>query len=223
MVNLKNNMKIIYLLPPSEWKNPSNLFEKEDLTYNFKKPLEIAINATQKDLKCIWDRFEEWINLNKNILSTMTNYALKRYDGVMFKAIDYDNMSGQAREYYEENFLFLSWMYGILKPKDKIGNYKLPIETKWLSKYWTAEITNTLNNIKADVIIDFLPNSYKKMIDKKSLNKKLIEVDFLTQKNWKIQKISHWVKKIKWEYIKEICENNWLIFDEKLDKIEIFK
>ena len=46
---------------------------------------------------------------------------------------------------------------------------------------------------------------------------------FLTQKNWKIQKISHWVKKIKWEYIKEICENNWLIFDEKLDKIEIFK
>lgn len=55
-------------------------------------------------------------------------------------------------------------------------------------KILIQEITNTLNNIKADVIIDFLPNSYKKIIDKKSLNKKLIEVDFLTQKNWKIQK-----------------------------------
>ncbi|MDP5039089.1 MAG: YaaA family protein [Candidatus Gracilibacteria bacterium] len=216
-------MKIIYLLPPSEGKNPINLFEKEELTYNFKKPYEISINATQKDLKCIGDRFEEGINLNKNILNSMTNYALNRYDGVMFKAIDYENMNGVAREYFEENFLFLSGMYGILKPKDKIGNYKLPIETKGLSKYWTTEITNTLNNLKADVIIDFLPNSYKKMIDKKSLNKKLIEVDFLTQKNGKIQKISHGVKKIKGEFIKEICENNGFNFDEKLDKIEIFK
>lgn len=216
-------MKIIYLLPPSEWKNPINLFENEKLTFNLKKPLEIAINATQKDLKCIWDRFEDWINLNKNILNSLTNFALNRYNWVMFKAIDYENMSDQAREYFEDNFLILSWMYGLVKPKDKIGNYKLPIETKWLSKYWTLEITNILNQIDADVIIDFLPNSYKKMIDKKSLNKKIIEVDFLTQKNSKIQKISHWVKKIKWEFIKEICEKWFFDFDINLDKIEIFK
>lgn len=216
-------MKIIYLLPPSEWKNPINLFENEKLTFNLKKPLELAINATQKDLKCIWDRFEDWINLNKNILNSLTNFALNRYNWVMFKAIDYENMSDQAREYFEDNFLILSWMYGLVKPKDKIGNYKLPIETKWLSKYWTLEITNILNQIDADVIIDFLPNSYKKMIDKKSLNKKIIEVDFLTQKNSKIQKISHWVKKIKWEFIKEICEKWFFDFDINLDKIEIFK
>lgn len=216
-------MKIIYLLPPSEWKNPINLFENEKLTFNLKKPLEIAINATQKDLKCIWDRFEDWINLNKNILNSLTNFALNRYNWVMFKAIDYENMSDKAREYFEDNFLILSWMYGLVKPKDKIGNYKLPIETKWLSKYWTLEITNILNQINADVIIDFLPNSYKKMIDKKSLNKKIIEVDFLTQKNSKIQKISHWVKKIKWEFIKEICEKWFFDFDINLDKIEIFK
>lgn len=216
-------MKIIYLLPPSEWKNPINLFENENLTFNFKKPYEIAINATQKDLKCIWDRFEDWINLNKSILNSLTNFALNRYNWVMFKAIDYDNMSSQAREYFEENFLILSWMYGLVKPKDKIGNYKLPIETKWLSKYWNLEITNILNKIDADVIIDFLPNSYKKMIDKKSLNKKIIEVDFLTQKNSKIQKISHWVKKIKWEFVKEICEKWFFDFDINLDKIDIFK
>ena len=114
-------------------------------------------------------------------------------------------------------------MFGILKPNDKIGNYKLPIETKWLYDFWKTKITNALNEINADIIIDFLPNSYKNMIDKKHLNKKLIEVDIVTEKDWKIQKISHWVKKIKWEFIKEICENNWFEFDTNLEKIEIKK
>ena len=216
-------MKIIYLLPPSEGKNDKHLFKEHSLSFEFQKPLEIAKNATQKDLKCIGNRFLEWIELNSNILNSQTNFAINRYDWVMYKAIDYENMTSKWQKYFENNFLIFSWMFGILKPNDKIGNYKLPIETKWLYDFWKTKITNTLNELDADVIIDFLPNSYKKMIDKKHLNKKLIEVDFVTEKNWKIQKISHWVKKIKWEFIKEICENNWFEFDINLEKIEIKK
>lgn len=216
-------MKIIYLLPPSEGKNDKHLFKEYSLSFQFQKPLEIAKNATQKDLKCIGNRFLEWIELNSNILNCNTHFAINRYDWVMYKAIDYENMTAKWQKYFEEKFLILSWMFGILKPNDKIGNYKLPIETKWLYDFWKSKITNTLNELDADVIIDFLPNSYKKMIDKKRLNKKLIEVDFVTEKKWKIQKISHWVKKIKWEFIKQICENNWFEFDKNLEKIEIKK
>jgi len=45
-------MKILFLLPPSEGKNSENKYNTEDLTYEFDKPLEIAKNVTEKDLKC---------------------------------------------------------------------------------------------------------------------------------------------------------------------------
>ncbi|MFC1798029.1 hypothetical protein ACFLY2_02630 [Patescibacteria group bacterium] len=46
-------MKILFLLPPSEGKNSENKYTKEELSFNFEKPLEIAQNVTGKDLKCI--------------------------------------------------------------------------------------------------------------------------------------------------------------------------
>lgn len=205
-------MKIIYLLPPSEWKNSYWKYEKEKLTFNFEKPLSIAINAQEKDLKCSWNRYEEGIKLNENIEKWKTIESIKRYSWIMYNAIDYENMSENTKKYFNSKFLIFSWMYGILKPTDKIGNYKLPIETKWLINFWWDKITKELNNLNVNLIIDFLPNSYKKMINKKLLNKKIIEVNFFYNKTWK--KLTHWVKKIKWEYIKKICENNWI---EKLD------
>jgi cytoplasmic iron level regulating protein YaaA (DUF328/UPF0246 family) len=41
--------------------------------------------------------------------------------------------------------MILSGMYGIVKPNDVIGNYKLPIESKGLVKYWKDDITKALN------------------------------------------------------------------------------
>lgn len=206
--------KIIYLLPPSEWKNSENLFSSESLLFPFEKPLEIAKNATEKDLKCKDKRFQEAIELNINILNSQTNFAYSRYDGVMFGAIDYQNMSKKWQKYFENHFLILSWMYGIVQPKDKIANYKLPIETKWLYNFWWEKITQTLQEIWADIIVDLLPNSYKKMIDFSSLNSEIYEIDFVVNIDGKTKKISHWVKKIKWEFVKNICES-WELKIEK--------
>jgi len=206
--------KIIYLLPPSEWKNSENIFSSESLSFPFEKPLEIAKNATEKDLKCKDKRFQEAQNLNINIWNSQTNFAVSRYDWVMYSAIDYQNMSKKWQKYFENHFLILSGMYGIVQPKDHIANYKLPIETKWLYNFWWEKITQTLQEIWADVIVDLLPNSYKKMIDFSLLSAEIYEIDFVENIDGKTQKISHWVKKIKWEFIKNICEN-WELKIEK--------
>jgi hypothetical protein len=34
-------MKILFLLPPSEGKNPENEYKKEELSFSFEKPLDI--------------------------------------------------------------------------------------------------------------------------------------------------------------------------------------
>ena len=58
-------MKILFLLPPSEGKNHGWDISEEKLSLSFTKPYDIAVNATEKDLKCIGKRYEEGIRLNK--------------------------------------------------------------------------------------------------------------------------------------------------------------
>jgi len=225
-------MKILFLLPPSEWKNSDNLYEKESLSFDFNKPYDIWISATQKDLKCSWTRYEEWIELNKNILSWWTIESIKRYTGVMYNAIDYFWMSEDWKKYFDNNFLILSWMYWLVKPQDKIGNYKLPIETKWLYDYWSLDIAKKISLLEYDVVVNLLPISYAKLLwlwtksskYKENLDiiiqswKKVVNINFLKD-DW--NKVSHWVKKIKWEWIKNICENS--IDDIKNFSWEIIK
>jgi len=202
-------MKIIYLLPPSEGKNAHWTSESESLSFIFKKPLDIAVNATEKDLKCTGKRYEEGIQLNKNISTSELLPAIERYSWVMYNAIDYWKMTQSWKKYFEDNFLILSGMYGLVLPLDTIWNYKLPIETKWLYKYWWDQITHTLNALGTDYIVDMLPWSYSKMIDWKNINSQIIRVNFMHTKDGEIKKITHWVKKVKWEYVKNICES-WI-------------
>jgi len=56
--------------------------------------------------------------------------AISRYSGVMYTAIAYPHLSSEAKTYFDEHFLITSGMYGLLRPRDIIGNYKLPIEAK---------------------------------------------------------------------------------------------
>lgn len=211
-------MKILFLLPPSEGKNQWWATWVEKLSFDFVKPYEIAINATQKDLKCQWNRYEEWIRLNKDINNSELLPAIKRYSGVMYNAINYTWMDILWQEYFEKNFLILTGMYGVVRPCDMVWNYKLPIETKWLYNFWAQEITDTLEGMHADYIVDMLPWSYAKMIDWKKMNTKRIQIHFLHHKNGELKKITHWVKKVKGEYIKNICGHSVQAFENMKEK-----
>lgn len=231
-------MKTIFLIPPSEGKNTIwETKESENLFFVFEKPLEIWQNATEKDLKCKDKRFEEAIFLNTNIEKSEVLEAIKRYTWVMFSAIDYENMTEKWKNFFEENFFILSWMYWVLKPKDKIWNYKLSISTKWLYDFWWNKIFEKILELNPENIVNLLPKDYEKVLNLKKnkeiltqKNIKFINVNFL-KNNWK--KISHWVKVIKWKFIKEICEKNnsdykdfpWEIkkLDETFINVDIFE
>lgn len=209
-------MKIVFLIPPSETKHNSSFYKKEELCFVFEKPLLISQNASEKDLKCKWKRYEEAMKLNNSIHEEQTIEAIKRYTGVMYNAINYAWMSDSAKKYFDKHFLVLSWMYWILRSHNKIWNYKLPIETKWLLHHWKDKVTNSLNELQVDYIVDLLPDSYKKMIDFKKLDSKIIRIDIVNENG---KKISHFVKKIKWEWIKAICEK-WEFDYKKLWKVD---
>mgnify|MGYP003871172121 CR=1 FL=1 len=217
--------KILFLLPPSEWKNKwegSNVSEK--LSHIFEKPKSIATNATEKDLKCIGKRYEEWINLNKKCIELQSeNYieAIQRYSWVMYNAIWYKTLSDTWKKFFDKNFLIFSWMYWIISPKDAIWNYKLPIETRSLLNFWWDSITEKIQSLKPDFVVNLLPLSYQKMIDFDIINSHIINMDFYTDKDWELKKMTHQVKKVKWAWIRRICEaeiNDYQNFGWKIKK-----
>ena len=226
-------MKILFLLPPSEWKTANGVVWEEALSFSFEKPHAIATKVTEKDLKCTGKRFEEGLSLNKQLCSSLpfakgvpegrgiqVMEAINRYSGVMYNAIDHAGMNDEWKQYFEENYLIFSGIYWIVKPMDLIGNYKLPIETKTLAKYWQANITQALNESGAEYIVNLLPLSYMKMIDFKTLTPKVVNINFQVEKEGKIVKMAHGVKKIKGEWIKQVCEK--LGSDNNTDVFKVF-
>jgi cytoplasmic iron level regulating protein YaaA (DUF328/UPF0246 family) len=55
--------------------------------------------------------------------------------------------------------------------------------------------------------VSLLPKSYTKMIDSSFFKDRIIHIEFLSIKNGKEVKMAHGSKKIKGEYIRNICEN----------------
>jgi|SaaInlV_110m_DNA_1040235.scaffolds.fasta_scaffold01134_4 hypothetical protein len=220
-------MKIIFLLAPSEWKNIWWNSYTEKLSFNFSKPTEISHNVTEKDLKCKWTRFDEGLELNRNLDKWPFLEAIHRYSGVVFNAIDYKWMSESGKNFFEDHVFILSGMYWKVHALDNIWNYKLPIETKWLYDFWWHKIALEIAKMKADYIVNLLPDSYAKLVwiwKSKKLEEirnlylwektKIINLHFLTEKDWKIVKLTHWVKKYRGEYLRNICENNLTNYEQ---------
>ena len=209
-----NMANIIFLLPPSEGKNSWWYIWKQDLSFRFNKPIDIASKATEKDLKCTGARFFQWIKLNKSIENKekLLLPAIERYSWVMFKAIDYSDMNTDEKIFFQNKFLILSGMYGVLRPLDLIGNYKLPIETKGLYEFWWTQMLQIFNDLQPHYVVNLLPISYAKLILWKNktqstiFNEKrkftVININFLKAEG---SKISHWVKKVKGKWIQDIC------------------
>jgi len=63
-----------------------------------------------------------------------------------------------------------------------------------------------LDTFDVDMIVDFLPGSYSKVIQWDRISTKVLGVNFLHTKDGELKKMTHGVKKVKGEYIKNICE-----------------
>ena len=229
----------LFLIPPSEGKSGWWIDWETICSFGFNKPQSISVNATEKDLKCTWNRYKEGIILNKTLFSGGDIEALPaidRYSGVMYSAIDYENMSENWKQIFENRFLILSGMYWALRPLDRIGNYKLPIETKWLYEFWWNQIVDMINDLDPDYVVSFLPISYWKLIygknktQAKMYNEKrkftMVNVNFLKSDG---SKYTHWVKKIRWEFINNVCEQGvedykkfwWKVIQQENNIIDI--
>ncbi len=207
---------MLILLPPSEWKQHWWEYFDQDITSsqdllsrNTEQPLEIASSASEKDLKCTGKRYAEAIALNKTTKQWPFLPAIERYSGVMYSAINYQGMSPAWQYFFNQHIGILSGLYGFVRPQDQIANYKLPVNTQ-LKHFWKEKLTNYLNSIESELIIDLLPWAYHAMIDWKKIQAKVVQVE---RHNADGTKVSHGVKKIKGEWLHKLCEQQEKSYD----------
>jgi cytoplasmic iron level regulating protein YaaA (DUF328/UPF0246 family) len=197
----------LYLLPPSEGKAPGWIDASMSRFFDLPVPYEILENATAKDLKCTGKRFEEAMMLNKSIDTSPVLPAMQRYTGVLYTAFGYATMTTEQQHWIDEHALILSWLFGLVKPTDLIANYKLPIETKWLRAYRLTHCTDVLiaycQKNRVDEILDLLPWSYQRMIDRKMIQKAEI-VHSIPDLSF-AGKVTHMIKAIRWAWLREQC------------------
>ena len=102
-------------------------------------------------------------------------------------------------------------MYGIVRPKNLIGNYKLPIEVRGLYDFWGNQIAEKIMETNPDYIINLLPKSYEKLLKIRenlttfqSQNIKILNIIFVSQNG---EKFSHNTKILRGKFLKNIAEN----------------
>lgn len=143
-------------------------------TFVFSLPVDIACNATQKDLKCTGKRYEEARKMNMEVMKWPVMHAIERYTGVLYSSLGYQSLQKNEQQRVADKVLIVSWMFWLLHLEDCIPNYKLPIETLWVRNYWYPHVTTALitymQENKFTEIVDLMSWVYQRMFNRKDIH-----------------------------------------------------
>lgn len=83
--------------------------------------------------------------------------AMSVYSGVLYQALDWASLSPAAKKRGELAVAIISAKYGVVRPAQRIENYKEKIDNKAMS----AQVAAILDPIKTGLIIDCRSSTYK--------------------------------------------------------------
>lgn len=214
-----NDSKVYRLVKNLKKYNSFNYLEIErDFVYN--KLREALSELSEKQLEKVFELKGDNLNRAVENLSDFLNLptlkAIERYEGVMFKSIDYENMSKKQQLNFDSSILFIDGMFGVLKPTDLIPEYKLKISSKFLDisikNYWKERLYGTFREqFKNKIVIDILPQAHREVVSYSS-NENYYQISFKEEKKGKIQNVGHNSKKLKGEFV------NYLVSKDNIDE-----
>ncbi|MFV7789224.1 YaaA family protein [Aliarcobacter lanthieri] len=220
-------MKILF--SPSETKisgGEGNGFDKNSFIFPefFEKRLEI-INSYNKFLQIASnDELYRLFGTKKNeiiekyridIFKNPIMKAIKRYEGVAYDYLSYNNLEESAQKYIDNNVLIFSNLFGVLKASDKIPDYKLKQGETFLNlkieKFYNDNFSNILDEYLQDEdILDLRAGFYEKFYT--------IKKPYLTMKFIKDGKVvSHFAKAYRGEILKTLAQNSINTFDDLMN------
>jgi len=232
MLILLSPAKIQNFMPQqfvTEFTQPEFLKEAERLVHEIRQlsvfdlSKLLSINANLANLNA--DRYFNW-----HMPFTMENakQAVLVFNGEVFHGLDAKRFSSDDFDYLQSHLRILSGLYGILCPLDLIQPYRLEISTKLqienvkdLYAFWGEQLSQSVNKalIKSGepkVLLNLASGEYFKSINRKLLKAKVIDFDFLENKNEEYKSVVMYTKKARGLMARHVIKN-------RIDKIEDLK
>ena len=132
--------------------------------------------------------------------------AIYTFRGEVYQGFDASTMTKEQAELADKKVRILSGLYGVLRPLDLIQPYRLEMSTelktgkaKNLYAFWGSRITDLLNedieSTKSKVVINLASQEYMAAVDIAKLKVPVIDIQFLEDRNGKLQFLSYNAKR----------------------------
>lgn len=172
-----------------------------------------------------YDRFRKFYDEDTKDFTAILAFKGEAYRGLAAKDFSEDDFL------YSQNVLrILSGLYGVIKPIDRIKEYRLEMGTKLknnigkdLYEFWDDKITNNIEKAIEDsygdkVLINLASKEYSTSIDMDRIKRKydVINISFLENREGQYKLIGTYAKKARGMMVRYIIKN-------KIDTVEGIK
>lgn len=132
--------------------------------------------------------------------------ASEVYTGVLYDRLDFPGLSARARKRASKNLLIASGLWGVVRPDDRIPNYRFPAKARLpeagpLPRYWREPLAKALEGAGYDepgeTVLDMRSAAYSSAW--KPRNARLVPVRAFTESGGIRKTVSHMAKATRGE------------------------
>ena len=151
--------------------------------------LELTPGRLAKALGVEREQVDHAVACNRELVTSPLMSALDRYSpGVMYQAMDFENLPTGAQRRLLEHGVILSSLFGLLRPDDLVPEYycsheaKLP-EIGKVKDFWRGFVTEGLNElVSGHLVWNLLPGNLSKMWTPEEGQSTVVTVGFFRKK-----------------------------------------
>ncbi len=184
------------------------------------KDLMKLMNISQKLAEENWERYQDW-KPNPNEEEGLQAFLI--FKGEVYRGLEAETLPTDSYDYLAENMHILSGLYGLLNAFDFIMPYRLEMGARLkyrrknnLYEYWGTDLTYYLNSFlqENEYVVDLASNEYSKVIDKKALKGKYVEIAFKDYREGKLRSIMTFFKHARGAMMRECAVSKVETLDE---------
>jgi cytoplasmic iron level regulating protein YaaA (DUF328/UPF0246 family) len=191
---------------PSFVKPTKPLFVKQahDLVKSLKslseKDLGKIMSISPKLAKQNYERYQEFA-------SAPERPAIYSYQGDAFKSLQLSEYGKTELSYAQKSVLFVSGLYGLLRPLDAMKPYRLEmltqnisIKQKSLYSFWKDRLSEYVDSVekgRGACLINLASKEYSKAVCTSALRTPVINIDFKESKNGKLSVVALFAKQAR--------------------------
>jgi cytoplasmic iron level regulating protein YaaA (DUF328/UPF0246 family) len=159
------------------------------------------MKVSEKIAQLNFDRFQEW---SRDFTIANSKQAIFAFKGDVYQGLDAESLSSDEIITAQETICILSGLYGILRPLDLMQPYRLEMGARFINargsnlyQFWGSKISEYLNSIESEVVVNLASTEYSKALDRNALRARIVDIDFKENKDGELKTIGIYAKKAR--------------------------